>query len=224
MHRRSVCVSVFSGLLAALSPMLMNVFNLCFLKSGFGQLNLPEKKQLDSVAAQSNEFSDQLITTVSEATSAIASDLVRCIKADHGVQGHIESGGLADNSDDLSTNSAERECESLLDDRLASAARLLLSAAICIDEIRGDGTTCQIWSEEDKEEYDSKPRASRDGQKSGSILDSEAIRRTLGDAMLGFRPAMGASTSADSVDMARAAAFRELQEAMEILQSELCEP
>ncbi len=167
-------------------------------------MSLPKKRLLRQQGEDFDENSENRVRIALEATLAVAAEIVEQVRI--GSVGHMK----------LNCS------DSFVDDKLVQATRLLLSIAISVDQVRGEGTSSNLWSNK-KFEKASSPEESLPTHIQGTPVEIHILRRVLSDALLTLAPDVTA-TGADSFDVSRTAAFRELNEAVELLQSELCMP
>lgn len=107
----------------------------------------------------------------------------------------------------------------VLNVQLAQATRLLLSVSLLVDQVRGSGTTSSLWCNGEKDDIIAGASVDSPGQ--GAQLSDTVLRRVLNDSLHALAPNISASTKTGSLETSRTAAFRELCEAVELLQSVL---
>lgn len=110
---------------------------------------------------------------------------------------------------------------SVIKELIIQAAGLLLSTAVCIDHVRGEGTALRVWSDGKSSGEDSMPVSATVVKSQIAPVQEHEIKRVLDDALQALSPDMNVARE-ESIAFPCTAAFRELQQAVELLQSELC--
>lgn len=147
-----------------------------------------------------NEIFENQVRSTMEATLDISKEIVQRVREDSA--GNVSMTSVGD----------------VLNVKLAQATRLLLSVSLLVDQVRGSGTTSSLWCNGEK---DIIAGTSVESPSQGAQLSDTILRRVLTASLHALAPNTTASTKTGSFETAHTAAFRELCEAVELLQSVL---
>jgi len=156
-----------------------------------------DKRQLSDQQTESCEYSCKWARRAKKVTVAVALDIARHFNEDYAEQVSVSK------------------------ELITQAAGLLLSTAVCIDHVRGEGAAFRVWSDGKSSGEDSMPISATEVKSQIAPVQEHAIKRVLDDALQALSPGMNVARE-ESIDLLCTAAFHELQEAVELLQSELC--
>jgi hypothetical protein len=153
---------------------------------------------------QGEDFFDEIlenqVRSTMEATFDISKEIVQQVKKDSS-----EYVSMASSVDTMNV-------------KLAQATRLLLSVSLLVDQVRGSGTTSSMWCDGQKEDIKAEAFEPQD---QGAQLSNNVLSRVLTESLHALAPNRTASTNTGSLETSRAAAFQELCESVELLQSVL---